>query len=92
VNVWFAVVKLDTTNFSEAIQWGLSTAGSDYNLYEDKSGGVSGDSADGTEFLSISFQEKDFNGIYAVIQNYPIAETDNLSAYVKIMADEFRTE
>ena len=83
VNVWFAV---------EAIQWGLSTAGSDYNLYEDKSGGVSGDSADGTEFLSISFQEKDFNGIYAVIQNYPIAETDNLSAYVKIMADEFRTE
>lgn len=92
VNVWFAVVKLDTTNFSEAIQWGLSTAGSDYNLYEDKSGGVSGDSADGTEFLSISFQEKDFNGIYAVIQNYPIAETDNLSAYVKVMADEFRTE
>ena len=92
VNVWFAVVKLDTTNFSEAIQWGLSTAGSDYNLYEDKSGGVSGDSADGTEFLSISFQEKDFNGIYAGIQNYPIAETDNLSAYVKIMADEFRTE
>lgn len=92
VNVWFAVVKLDTTNFSEAIQWGLSTAGSDYNLYEDKSGGVSGDSADGTEFLSISFQEKDFNGIYAVIRNYPIAETDNLSAYVKIMADEFRTE
>ena len=92
VNVWFAVVKLDTTNFSEAIQWGLSTAGSDYNLWEDKSGGVSGDSADGTEFLSISFQEKDFNGIYAVIQNYPIAETDNLSAYVKIMADEFRTE
>lgn len=92
VNVWFAVVKLDTTNFSEAIQWGLSTAGSDYNLYEDKSGGVSGGSADGTEFLSISFQEKDFNGIYAVIQNYPIAEMDNLSAYVKIMADEFRTE
>lgn len=92
VNVWFAVVKLDTTNFSEAIQWGLSTAGSDYNLYEDKSGGVSGGSADGTEFLSISFQEKDFNGIYAVIQNYPIAEMDNLSAYVKIMADEFSTE
>ena len=92
VNVWFAVVKLDTTNFSEAIQWGLSTAGSDYNLYEDKSGGVSGDSADGTEFLSISFQEKDFNGIYAVIRNYPIAETDNLSAYVKIMADQVQAE
>lgn len=92
VNVWFAVVKLDTTNFSEAIQWGLSTAGSDYNLYEDKRGGVSGDSADGTQFRSISFQEKDFNGIYAVIQNYPIAETDNLSAYVKIMADQFQAE
>lgn len=92
VNVWFAVVKLDTTNFSEAIQWGLSTAGSDYNLYEDKSGGVSGDSVDGTQFLSISFQEKDFNGIYAVIRNYPIAETDNLSAYVKIMADQFQAE
>ena len=92
VNVWFAVVKLDTTNFSEAIQWGLSTAGSDYNLWEDKSGGVSGDSADGTQFLSISFQEKDFNGIYAVIRNYPIAETDNLSAYVKIMADQFQAE
>ena len=92
VNVWFAVVKLDTTNFGEAIQWGLSTAGSDYNLYEDKSGGVSGDSADGTQFLSISFQEKDFNGIYAVIRNYPIAETDNLSAYVKIMADQFQAE
>ena len=92
VNVWFAVVKLDTTNFSEAIQWGLSTAGSDYNLYEDKSGGVSGDSADGTEFLSISFQEKDFNGIYAVIRNYPIAETDNLGAYVKVMADQFQAE
>ena len=92
VNVWFAVVKLDTTNFSEAIQWGLSTAGSDYNLYEDKSGGVSGDSVDGTQFLSISFQEKDFNGIYAVIRNYPNAETDNLSAYVKIMADQFQAE
>ena len=92
VNVWFAVVKLDTTNFSEAIQWGLSTAGSDYNLYEDKSGGVSGDSVDGTQFLSISFQEKDFNGIYAVIRNFPIAETDNLSAYVKIMADQFQAE
>ena len=47
---------------------------------------------DGTQFLSISFQEKDFNGIYAVIQNYPIAETDNLSAYVKIMADQFQAE
>ncbi len=92
VNVWFAVVKLDTTSFSEAIQWGLSTAGSDYNLFEDKSGGVSGDSADGTQFISISFQEKDFNGIYAVIRNYPIAETDNLSAYVKIMADQFQAE
>lgn len=92
VNVWFAVVKLDTTNFSEAIQWGLSTAGSDYNLIEDKRGGVLGDSADGTQSLSISFQEKDFNGIYAVIQNYPIAETDNLSAYVKIMADQFQAE
>ena len=92
VNVWFAVVKLDTTNFSEAIQWGLSTAGSDYNLIEDKRGGVLGDSADGTQFLSISFQEKDFNGIYAVIQNYPIAETDNLGAYVKVMADQFQAE
>ena len=92
VNVWFAVVSLNTTNFSDAIQWGLSTAGSDYDLYEDNSGGVSGESADGTEFLSMSFQEKDFNGIYAVIQNYPIAETDNLSAYVKVMADQFQAE
>jgi len=92
VNVWFAVVSLNTTNFSDAIQWGLSTAGSDYDLYEDNSGGVSGESADGTEFLSMSFQEKDFNGIYAVIRNYPIAETDNLSAYVKVMADQFQAE
>ncbi len=92
VNVWFAVVKLDTSSFPDAIQWGLSTGGSDYNLYEDKSGGVSGVSADGTQFLSMSFQEKDFNGIYAVIRNYPVSETDNLGAYVKIMADQFQAE
>lgn len=91
-DVWFAVVSLDTTYFNEAIQWGLSIAGSDYNLYEDNSGGVSGESADGTQFLSISFQEKDFKGIYAVIRNYPIAETDNLGAYVKVMADQFQAE
>ena len=91
-DVWFAVVSLDTTYFNEAIQWGLSIAGSDYNLYEDNSGGVSGESADGTQFLSISFQEKDFEGIYAVIRNYPIAETDNLGAYVKVMADQFQAE
>ena len=92
VNVWFAVVTLDTAYFNEAIQWGLSVGGSDYNLTEDKSGGVSGESADGTQFLSISFQEKDFNGIYAVIQNFPVSETDNLGAYVKIMADQFQAE
>ena len=92
VNVWFAVVKLDTSSFPDAIQWGLSTGGFDYNLYEDKSGGVSGVSADGTQFLSMSFQEKDFNGIYAVIRNYPVSETDNLGAYVKIMADQFQAD
>lgn len=92
VNVWFAVVTLNTAYFDEAIQWGLSMGGSDYNLTEDKSGGVSGESADGTQFLSISFQEKDFNGIYAVIQNFPVSETDNLGAYVKIMADQFQAE
>lgn len=92
VNVWFAVVTLDTTYFNEAIQWGLSMGGSDYNLTEDESGGVSGESADGTQFLSISFREKDFNGIYAVIQNFPVSETDNLGAYVKIMADQFQAE
>lgn len=91
-DVWFAVVNLNTTYFNEAFQWGLSIAGSDYNLYEDNSGGVSGESADGTQFLSISFQEKDFKGIYAVIRNYPIAETDNLGAYVKVMADQFQAE
>lgn len=91
-DVWFAVVNLNTTYFNEAIQWGLSMGGSDYNLYEDNSGGVSGESADGTQFLSISFQEKDFKGIYAVIRNYPIAETDNLGAYVKVMADQFQAE
>ena len=91
-DVWFAVVSLDTTYFNEVFQWGLSVAGSDYNLYEDNSGGVSGESADGTQFLSISFQEKDFKGIYAVIRNYPIAETDNLGAYVKVMADQFQAE
>ena len=93
VNVWFAVVKLDTTNFSEAIQWGLSTAGSDYNLYEDKSGGVSGGNADNTAFLSIGFQQREINNdIYGVIRHYPLAEIDGLGAYVKVMADEFRTE
>ena len=91
-DVWFAVVNLNTTYFNEAIQWGLSMGGSDYNLYEDNSGGVSGESADGTQFLSISFQEKDFKGIYAVVRNYPIAETDNLGAYVKVMADQFQAE
>lgn len=91
-DVWFAVVNLNTTYFNEVFQWGLSVGGSDYNLYEDSSGGVSGESADGTQFLSISFQEKDFNGIYAVIRNYPIAETDNLGAYVKVMADQFQAE
>lgn len=91
-DVWFAVVNLNTTYFNEVFQWGLSVGGSDYNLYEDNSGGVSGESADGTQFLSISFQEKDFNGIYAVIRNYPIAETDNLGAYVKVMADQFQAE
>ncbi len=91
-DVWFAVVSLDTTYFNEVFQWGLSIAGSDYNLYEDNSGGVSGESADGTQFLSISFQEKDFKGIYAVIRNYPIAERDNLGAYVKVMADQFQAE
>lgn len=91
-DVWFAVVKLDTALFPEAIDWGLSTGGSDYQLYEDKSGGVSGSSADGMQFRSISFQEKDFNGIYAVLCNFPIAENDDLGTYVKLMADQFQAE
>lgn len=44
-------------------------------------------------FLSIGFQQREINNdIYGVIRHYPLAETDNLGVYVKVMADEFRTE
>ena len=91
-NVWFSVVPLDTTSFNEAIQWGLSAGGPGYTLIEDKSGGVSGQSTDGSLFWAITFHEKDFKGIYAVICHYPVAQTDDLAAYVKLMADEFQAE
>ena len=91
-NVWFSVVPLDTTSFNEAIQWGLSAGGPGYTLIEDKSGGVSGQSTDGSLFWAITFHEKDLKGIYAVICHYPVAQTDGLAAYVKLMADEFQAE
>ena len=91
-DVWFSVVPLDTTSFNEAIQWGLSAGGPGYTLIEGKSGGVSGQSTDGSLFWAITFHEKDFKGIYAVICHYPVAQTDNLAAYVKLMADEFQAE
>lgn len=91
-DVWFSVVPLDTTSFNEAIQWGLSAGGPGYTLIEDKSGGVSGQSTDGSLFWAITFHEKDFKGIYAVICHYPVAQTDGLAAYVKLMADEFQAE
>ena len=91
-DVWFSVVPLDTTSFNEAIQWGLSAGGPGDTLIEDKSGGVSGQSTDGSLFWAITFHEKDFKGIYAVICHYPVAQTDGLAAYVKLMADEFQAE
>lgn len=91
-NVWFSVVPLDTTSFNEAIQWGLSAGGPGDTLIEDKSGGICGQSTDGSLFWAITFHEKDFKGIYAVICHYPVAQTDNLAAYVKLMADEFQAE
>ena len=91
-DVWFSVVPLDTTSFNEAIQWGLSAGGPGYTLIEDKSGGVSGQSTDGSLFWAITFHEKDLKGIYAVICHYPVAQTDGLAAYVKLMADEFQAE
>lgn len=91
-DVWFSVVPLDTTSFNEAIQWGLSAGGPGDTLMEDKSGGICGQSTDGSLFWAITFHEKDFKGIYAVICHYPVAQTDNLAAYVKLMADEFQAE
>lgn len=92
-DVWFMVVNLQTDNYPDAIQWGLSVGGADYALYEDKSGGVSGGNADNTAFLSIGFQQREINNdIYGVIRHFPLAENDGLGAYVKVMADEFRTE
>ena len=91
-NVWFSVVPLDTTSFNEAIQWGLSAGGPGDTLIEGKSGGISGQSTDGSLFWAITFHEKDFKDIYAVICHYPVAQTDNLAAYVKLMADEFQAE
>ena len=39
------------------------------------------------------FQQREINNdIYGVIRHYPLAENDGLGAYVKVMADEFRTE
>lgn len=91
-DVWFSVVPLDTTSFNEAIQWGLSAGGPGDTLIEDKSGGICGQSTDGSLFWAITFHEKDFKGIYAVICHYPVAQTDGLAAYVKLMADEFQAE
>ena len=54
---------------------------------------MSGGNADNTAFLSIGFQQREINNdIYGVISYYPLAENDNLGVYVKVMADEFRTE
>lgn len=91
-DVWFSVVPLDTTSFNEAIQWGLSAGGPGDTLMEDKSGGICGQSTDGSLFWAITFHEKDFKGIYAVICHYPVAQTDGLAAYVKLMADAFQAE
>lgn len=92
-DVWFMVVNLQTDSHENAVQWALSAGGSDYALYEDKSGGVSGGNADNTAFLSIGFRQREINNdIYGVIRHYPLAENDNLGVYVKVMADEFRTE
>ena len=91
-NVWFSVVPLDTTSFNEAIQWGLSAGGPGDTLMEDNSGSISGQSTDGSLFWAITFHEKDLKGIYAVICHYPVAQTDGLAAYVKLMADEFQAE
>ena len=91
-DVWFSVVPLDTTSFNEAIQWGLSAGGPGDTLIEGKNGGICGQSTDGSLFWAITFHEKDFKGIYAVICHYPVAQTDNLAAYVKLMADEFQAE
>ena len=91
-DVWFSVVPLDTTRFNEAIQWGLSAGGPGDTLMEDKSGGICGQSTDGSLFWAITFHEKDLKGIYAVICHYPVAQTDGLAAYVKLMADEFQAE
>ena len=87
------VVDLQTDSDSDATQWGLSAGSVDYALYEDASGGVSGESSDGLQFLSIGFRQREINNdIYGVIRHYPLAENDGLGAYVKVMADEFRTE
>ena len=92
-DVWFMVVNLQTDSHENAVQWALSAGGSDYALYEDKSGGVSGGTADNTVFWSIGFRQREINNdIYGVIRHYPLAENDGLGAYVKVMADEFRTE
>ena len=91
-DVWFSVVPLDTTSFNEAIQWGLSAGGPGDTLMEDKSGSISGQSTDGSLFWAITFHEKDLKGIYAVICHYPVAQTDDLAAYVKLMADKFQAE
>jgi len=90
--VWFAVVKLDTQDFDQAIQWGFSAGGSDYGLYEDASGGVSGSSTDGSAYLSMQFHKSYNSSIYAAIRHYPLAQTDNLGGYVKLMTDQFQTE
>ena len=87
------VVNLQTDSHEDAVQWALSAGGSDYTLIEDKRGGMSGGNADNTAFLSIGFQQREINNdIYGVISYYPLAENDNLGVYVKVMADEFRTE
>lgn len=84
------VYSLGDRTLAQAQEW-IRTEEDDYQLLEDRQGGLFGEDAEDQELLEVTFVQAD-GAIYAVARTYPTEAAEGFGVRLSVMADTFRAE
>ena len=80
------VVKMDGADLSAAQTWTKQTF-EEYDLLEDKQGGILGTNADG-DFVGVKILSTD-SAAYILIEMYALEDSETVGTYLRVMGDTF---
>ena len=84
------IYSLGDRTLAQAQDW-IRTEEDDYQLLEDRQGGLFGEDAEDQELLEVTFVQAD-GAIYALVRTYPAEAAEGFGVRLSVLADTFRAE